>query len=126
MAAETSALAIAAELFTSIENKRPDRVASLYADDIAVWHNFSNRTQSKAENLAVLTRLTESVDRIRYEVIERVSLGNRILQRHNLRCVKPDGEEVVIPACIFITIIDGHITRIEEYLDTAQSARLRS
>lgn len=118
-------LAIAAELFAAIEAKAPERVAALYVDDIAVWHNFSNALQNKAENLAVLTRLTQTVAKIRYEIVERILLGDRVLQRHNLRCTKTNGEEVVIPACIFITVRDGRITRIDEYLDTGQSARLR-
>ena len=30
----------------------------------------------------------------------------------------------MIPACIFVSVRDGKITRIDEYLDTAQSNAL--
>ena len=120
------ALSTAAALFAAIEGSNPPGVAALYADDVEVWHNFSNACQSKAENLAVLTALVESVPRIRYEVLERVLLEDgRVLQRHNLRA-GTDSTEVVIPACIFLTIEDGLILRIDEYLDTAQANRLRA
>ena len=121
----TSAVEVAAHLFENIEAKRVDAVAALYADDIAVWHNFSNVEQSKAENLATLDGLARSVESLRYEVLERVLLGDRIMQRHNLCCRTSAGSEVVIPACIFITVKDGLIRRIDEYLDTGQANRLR-
>jgi ketosteroid isomerase-like protein len=47
-----------------------------------------------------------------------------VIQRHLLRCRVASGEEVVIPACIFVTVQRGKITRIDEYLDTAQSNAL--
>jgi ketosteroid isomerase-like protein len=122
----TGPLEVAAGLFDNIERKRVDGVAALYADDIAVWHNFSNAEQKKAENLAVLDGLTRSVASIRYEVLERVLLGDRVLQRHNLRCKMAAGDEIVIPACIFITVKNGRIVRIDEYLDTGQANRLRA
>ncbi|NJN52871.1 MAG: nuclear transport factor 2 family protein [Gammaproteobacteria bacterium] len=120
-----SALNVAAKLFECIENKRVDGVAALYAEDIAVWHNFSNAEQSKADNLKTLEGLAGAVESLRYEVTERVLLGDRVMQRHNLRCRTRSGEEFVIPACIFVTVRDGLIRRIDEYLDTGQANRLR-
>jgi ketosteroid isomerase-like protein len=119
-----TAIEVARQLFEQIEAKRVDGVAALYADDVQVWHNFSNTTQTKAENLKTLDGLTKSVAQIRYDVTERVLLGDRVMQRHLLRCRLGNGEEFVIPACIFVTARDGKITRIDEYLDTAQSNAL--
>ena len=119
-----TALDVAQRLFEAIENKSVDAVAALYADDVAVWHNFSNTTQTKAENLKTLDGLTKNVAHIRYDITERLLLGDRVMQRHLLRCRVENGEEVVIPACIFVTARNGRITRIDEYLDTAQSNEL--
>lgn len=119
-----TAIEVAQHLFEQIEAKRVDGVSALYADDILVWHNFSNATQTKAENLKVLDGLTKNVTQIRYDVTERVLLGDRVMQRHLLRCRIGTGEEFVIPACIFVTAHDGKITRIDEYLDTTQSNAL--
>jgi ketosteroid isomerase-like protein len=119
-----TAIDVAKQLFENIEAKRVDGVAALYADDVRVWHNFSNTTQSKDENLEVLGGLTKNVAQIRYDVTERVLLGDRVMQRHLLRCRLDNGEEFVIPACIFVTARDGRITRIDEYLDTTQSNAL--
>src|SRR5262245_35914342 len=121
-----SAVQIAEQLFKSIENKRVDDVAALYHDDVEVWHNFDNAIQTKAENLKVLTGLTQTVAQLRYEVLERHAIGNRVIQRHNLYCRMAGNDEVVIPASIFLTIVDEKIKRIDEYLDTAQASKLRS
>ncbi len=119
-----TAIEVAQQLFENIESKRVDGVSALYANDILVWHNFSNTTQTKAENLKVLEGLTKNVEQIRYDVTERVLLGERVMQRHLLRCRISTGEEFVIPACIFVTAEGGKITRIDEYLDTTQSNAL--
>jgi len=125
-AASRNALSTAGALFKAIEAKDPEAVAALYADDIRVWHNFSNAFQDKAANLETLTGLCSSVPEIHYDVAERLLLDDgRVLQRHVLRA--GDGEqEVEIPACIFVTVRDGRIVAIHEYLDTAQANRLRA
>ena len=122
MSDDDSVMATAAALFDAIERKDVDAVARLYADDVAVWHNFD-----KAANLAVLAGLCKHVPAIRYEIVERHALGGgRIVQRHVLRARTAGGAEITIPACIFVSVADGRITRVDEYLDTAQANRLRS
>jgi ketosteroid isomerase-like protein len=117
----------AARLFAAIESRNPDAVAALYTDDIAVWHNFSNAEQDKAANVATLTGLVNSVADLRYDVVERQLLEDgRVMQRHLLRARVDGGEEIVIPACIFLTIRGEQIARIDEYLDTGQANRLRA
>jgi ketosteroid isomerase-like protein len=119
-------LTTAAALFTAIESGRPADVAALYADDVAVWHNFSNATQNRTENLRTLEGLIANSASVRYAVTERLLIAaDRVLQRHDLHVRTRGGEEFVIPACIFITVRDGRIVRIDEYLDTGQVNELR-
>jgi ketosteroid isomerase-like protein len=117
----------AADLFAAIEAKDPAAVGALYADDVAVWHNFDDACQDKAANLATLSGLCAAATKIRYDVTERLELeAGRVLQRHVLRVSVPSGETFAIPACIFVTVANGKITRIDEYLDTGQANRLRA
>lgn len=122
-----SNLETAGALFTAIENKDPDAVAALYDDAIEVWHNFSNASQDKAANLQTLTSLCQHVPEIRYEVTERLELDDgRVLQRHVLRARTGQGEDILIPACMLLSIRDGRIVGIHEYLDSGQANRLRA
>jgi ketosteroid isomerase-like protein len=121
----TKEINIAERLFKGIEAKDIESVAALYADEVRIWHNFSNAEQTKSENLAVLESLAASVASIRYEVLERHLIGDRVWQRHNLICRTKTAEEFLIPACIFITIRGDKIVRIDEYLDSNQANALR-
>lgn len=112
--------------FAAIEGKNPGVVAQMYADDVEVWHNFTRACQDKPTNVQTLTAMCEHVPQVRYEVLERLRLDDgRVLQRHVLRATTPSGEEILIPACLFIRVRDGKIARIDEYLDTGQANRLR-
>lgn len=120
-------LETAAALFSAIEAKDPDAVAALYTDDIQVWHNFTNAAQDKQTNVATLTSLCRHVPAIRYEVVERLALDDqRVLQRHVLCAATGQGEEIQIPACMLLTIDNGRIAAIQEYLDSGQANRLRT
>ncbi|MCB1646538.1 MAG: nuclear transport factor 2 family protein [Pseudomonadales bacterium] len=112
------------KFFTAIENKDTDTVADIYGADAKIWHNFTNRIQSKAENLKTLQGLCDQVPELHYDIIERHQLSaSRVVQRHILRAVSA-AEEVCIPACIFIEVADNKIIQIEEYLDTGQTKKL--
>lgn len=120
-------LETAAALFSAIEAKDPDAVAALYTDDIQVWHNFTNAAQDKQTNVATLTSLCRHVPEIRYEVVERLALDDeRVLQRHVLCAATGQGEVIEIPACMLITVREGRIAAIHEYLDSGQANRLRA
>lgn len=119
-------LDVAGSLFENIEAGDPAGVDAIYSDDVEVWHNFSNAIQTKAENVLTLTGLVSSVDKIRYDVKERIAIDDeRVMQRHDLCCTTRDGSNYIIPACIFITVRNGRIVRIDEYLDSAQANELR-
>jgi hypothetical protein len=61
---------------------------------------------------------------MRYEEIRREVLPDGFLQQHVLRGTAPDGTALEVPAILRIYCADGIITRVEEYLDTAQTQAL--
>ena len=48
-----------------------------------------------------------------------------MLQQHVLRGQLPNGAEVELHAAMYLQVRDGHITRIEEYLDSARRSEIR-
>ena len=111
---------IADRLITAISNGDADAVAELYANDVVIWHNFDGIEQSREANLVVLTWLTQNVDKLRYDDIRRYAIDGGFVQQHVLRGTTRSGAELEVPACLVVRVDGEQITRIDEYLDTAQ------
>ncbi|MEY2420575.1 MAG: hypothetical protein QOI95_642 [Acidimicrobiaceae bacterium] len=111
---------LASRMVTAIEGGDVDAVAALYADDAVIWHNFDRIEQSRDLNLVVLAWMTHNVDGLRYEEIQRHHFDGGFVQQHVLRGTTKTGAELEVPSCLIVHVDGGHITRIDEYLDTAQ------
>lgn len=114
----TGANDILTAFFDAIERGDLDLIASIYGDDLQVWHSNDGITQGKADNLKTLRALTRLASR-RYEIFERVVAGEVAAQRHRLHLTSADGAQSWSgDAAIFFTIRDGRIVRIDEYIDS--------
>jgi ketosteroid isomerase-like protein len=123
---EPSAIDVAERLFAAIERGDVDAVRALYAPDVEVWHNYDNLSQNLDQNLRTLAWMVKNVADRRYEEVRRQPIPGGVLQQHVLRGTAPNGTQLHVPSCMLITVVHGRITRIEEYLDAAQFAALRS
>ncbi len=117
-------LDVADQLFAAIERGDRGAIEEVYADDIVVWNTVLPRPMDKARSLAVLDWLMAPGVTRAYEIHERVLSGNRLAQRHTLRVTVPGHEVIEMPVALFITVEDGHITHIDEYVDAKASDRL--
>lgn len=109
--------------FAAIERCDIDALQRLYHDELQVWHNNSDTVQGKAENIAALAGIKQ-LGRAKYEIEERLVIGDRIAQRHRLHIDRPNGERFTLPVSAFLTVRFGQITRIDEYFDSDQLRRL--
>ena len=112
--------------FAAIEAGDIDAVRAIYAPDAVIWHNDDLIEQPVEENLRVLAGLHRVVSGLRYDVIRRVPAPDGVLQQHVLRGRLPDGAEVALHAAMYLQVRDGHVTRIEEYLDSAKRSSIRA
>jgi ketosteroid isomerase-like protein len=125
-ASEKQSLEIADRLFKAIERGDVGAIGELYAPQTKIWHNFDGVEQSVDENLAVLKWVIANIAEIAYTEINRQPTPTGFVQQHVLRGrMKSSGKEVAIPACIVCIVEGGRITRLDEYLDSAQTAVLR-
>ncbi len=115
---------LAERLFNAIEAGDVDAVRALYAPDAVIWHNFDRVEQSVEDNLRVLKWMASTFKVRSYDDVRRTVYDGGFVQQHLLRLTKADGTVVELPACIVATCTADHITRIDEYLDSAQAARL--
>lgn len=112
--------------FAAIEAGDIETVRAMYAPDAVIWHNDDLVEQPVDDNLKVLAGLHRVVSDLRYEVVRRASLPDGVLQQHVLHGRLPDGTPVALHAAMYLQVRDGHVTRIEEYLDSAQRSSIRA
>jgi ketosteroid isomerase-like protein len=120
----TDALAIADRLFAAIEADDLDAVRALYAPAAEVWHNTDGVVQRRDENLATLAWVVRNLRGLRYTDIRRSATDDGFVQRHVLVATNRAGRRVELPACVVVTVRDGLITRLDEYLDSAAVAAI--
>lgn len=123
MRADAEPVAVAGRLFAAIEAGDLDAVGHLYAPDVVVWHNTDGRSQNREENLRTLRWVMDHLTDLRYDEVRCEATVSGFVQRHVLRATGPHGEAVEVPACLVAAVSDGHITRIDEYLDSAHLDR---
>lgn len=111
---------LADRLLTAIVHADLDAMRAIYAPDAELWHNFDQRDQSVDENLRSLSDLHRRLTDMRYTEIRRFLAPGGFVQQHVLTGHAAGGP-LRMPAMIRFWVDGGRISRLEEYLDTAQA-----
>ncbi len=122
----SEAFEVGERFFSAIEAGDMETVCNVYHPDVAVWHNVDGlerreRGQSRDDNVALLSVLTNKIKDWKYDVWFREATESGMVQQHTLRGRLPNGEALAIPVCIVLQIQDGCITRLDEYIDSAHT-----
>jgi ketosteroid isomerase-like protein len=117
---------IVVRFFAALEAGDIDTLREIYAPDAVVWHNDDLVEQPVDDNLKVLQGLHRAVSGLRYDIVRRVPTPDGVLQQHVLRGRLANGAEVELHAAMYLQVRDGHVTRIEEYLDSAKRSSIRA
>ena len=126
MSEPESSLEVAHRLIASIEAGDIDIARDCFADNVVIWHNNDGIEQTYDENSRTLSWVIHTVSDRRYEEIRRQETSMGFVQQHVLRGTTRSGKLLELPACIVCTVVAGKITRLDEYLDSAQTTVLRS
>ena len=118
--------AVGERFFSAIEAGDMAAVREVYHPDVAIWHNTDGlahreRGQSREDNVALLTVLTNKIKEWKYDIWFREATESGMVQQHTLRGRLPNGEALAIPVCVVLQIQDGCITRLDEYIDSAHT-----
>jgi ketosteroid isomerase-like protein len=117
---------IVVRFFAALEAGDIDTLREIYAPDALIWHNDDLIEQPVEDNLKVLRGLHRAVSGLRYDIVRRVPTPDGVLQQHVLRGRLANGAEVELHAAMYLQVRDGHITRVEEYLDSAKRSSIRA
>ena len=119
-------LETADRLFKAIERGDVAAIRDIYAPDAKIWHNNDGITQTVDANLAVLRWVVANILELTYAEVRRQPTPTGFVQQHVLRGrLKSSGKQFELPACIICEVENNRITRLDEYLDSAQTAVLR-
>ena len=121
---EAESLEACEKLFAAIPRGDLAAVRALYAPNAAIWHNHDGVTQDPDANLRVLDWVVHNLRDISYQVTRRQATPTGFVQQHVMRGVAPSGKKLELAACIICDVSGGRITRLDEYLDSAQLAAL--
>jgi len=118
-------LALAKRFVDAIQSGDVATVRACYAPDAKLWHNTDNIEQTVDENMKVLDWFIRTLPDRNYRIVRREALPDGFLQQHVLEATLPDGTKWAMDACVVIKIENGHITRLDEYMDSAKTMQLR-
>ncbi len=117
-------LALAKRFVGAIQSGDVDTVRACYAPDAKIWHNNDGIEQTVDQNLRVLKWMIRTLPQRTYRVIRLEALSDGFLQQHVLEATLPDGRKWALDACVICRVAGGLITRLDEYLDSAQTNAL--
>lgn len=118
-------IALLDRIVAAAEAGDPSDLFDIYAPDAVIWHNHDNRTQTVERNAKMLAALAEWVSDRKYTERQVTAFEGGAVQQHVLRGTRiSTGEPVALHACVVIKVVDGKITRLDEYIDSAEAALL--
>lgn len=114
-----SHLDIARKFNAALEDGNVDAARGCLHPDANIWHNFDLKEQSVDENMQLFGWMIKKAKSRHYEVFHLEEMQHGYLQRHILHIENQAGEKAKTHACAYITVENGLITRIDEYIDPA-------
>jgi ketosteroid isomerase-like protein len=116
---------LANDFLDAIERGDIETVQSIYAPDAVVWHNTDNIAQPVTDNLATLTNFIKYVPERRYTNRRIEAFDGGFVDQHLLKGKLVSGKEVSMAACLICKVVNGRITHLDEYFDSATLATWR-
>ena len=112
-------LDLADRFIRAVEAGDLDTVRAIYAPDAVIWHNNDRKETTVEENLRVLGWIAKHVTGKKYGDIRCQETDSGYVQQHVMRGTAPNGQDFEVAACLVVTVVSGRITRLDEYLDSA-------
>ena len=109
----------------TVQRGDAEAMRACYAPGGVIWHNTDGKEQSLDENVKVLKWFVETLPDRKYTVQRREVIPNGFVQQHVLSATLPNGALWKMDACVVVSMENGKIKRLDEYIDSAAGAKLR-
>lgn len=122
MSAELEAALAVLEVLATGDAGAADHVL---APDAVLWHNDGTGEAPARDGFAGAAGLHQMVEGLRVDVLMAEPLPGGAVMRFEVRgTVTSTGAELCARNCMFATVVDGRITRVDEYLDPTFMSQL--
>lgn len=91
------------------------------AHDARVWHGFDGIAQDRASILAAFGELIAQFPERGIADVRRQPTPSGYVQQHLFVVRSQSGQRIAWPVCVVVQVVDGRITRLDEYIDRAGS-----
>jgi ketosteroid isomerase-like protein len=118
---------IAAALHVALETGQADDLAPLLADDAVVWHNSDRLTLTKDQALPRIEGVARIADAVQVEVVAWQEAPESFVEQIVLRgMMRLNGSPLELHNCLVVSLRDGLVTRIDEYVDPNVSSQIKT
>ena len=126
MAEQDDIRAMAQRFFDAIEAGDIATMKASFTPDAEIWHNTDERVGTPEQTAATLTGMVARIKDREYAERRLTVFPGGFVQQHVLKGkrVHDDGA-VRLPCAIICKVVDGKITRLDEYFDSAHVAEFR-
>jgi uncharacterized protein len=119
-------IAIAERYAIATRSNDTDTVVAMSAPGAEIWHNFDNAIVDTAATVKSIGWLHRTVTNLTWEDVALLPTPTGWVSQTILTGIAPGGP-IRAYSCVVVTLdADGLISRLDEYLDPAQLAALRS
>ncbi|GAA1245245.1 nuclear transport factor 2 family protein [Janibacter melonis] len=117
------AVSLLDRIVAAAEAGDPADIYEIYAPGAVIWHNHDLKESSVEQNARLLAAMDRWVADRRYTERRISTFPGGAVQQHVLRGTRRStGEEVALHACVVIAVEDGRVTRLDEYIDSAEAS----
>jgi ketosteroid isomerase-like protein len=109
--------AIIDELFEAISRGDIEAACDCCTSDLVVWHSHDCRPTGLNEMRRSWKDFTVNFPERLFVDVRRRSTGDSFLQQHLMVARSRSGARLAWPVCVIVTVRDGRIARLEEYID---------
>lgn len=118
-------LALAAEFAAASRGNDGEAYAALFAPGAVTWHNFDGVEVTTEQTVRTIDRLHRIVSGLAWHDVALLPTPTGWVSQTIMTGDAPGGP-LRVHSCVVVTLDDnGRITRVDEYLDAAQTAPLR-
>lgn len=112
--------AFADRLWQMIEAGEGAAIRPFYKPDAVIWYNTTKTGHTVDEAIGNMEMLKQALPDQKIQIVSRLMTKDGFVQADHMKATLPNGEPFELRTCAIVTMEDGLVARVDEYLDSAE------